>query len=736
MTLIKNKSIQRSIAEQKSKSNEIEKAMQEASKKAIEEKSKENKLNEKQISNVINAKYIDTPTKIKTLENISKSSGKTVELKESDYNKIIKETKKHNKNIEKTNKIIEKQKKEQREKDKNYVKSIREKEKERNINELAKIKTAQDPKSIIGAMLSWENPFGLTTIVRSVLEKSKGKKDKEIAKSLNKIQEDWVQRNIDTKDQIIEIKGTPIHTGKAIEGGILAGITFTPAIGGATATYGTYSASAIARNSVAFGGEAIGSALYGQFIGNLAKNHIKGKGITGEEIVFAVMPIIGTTGIKAYSKMTRTSKNKIINKATEQIKDKTKRENAKKELSKALDIASDYAGVKTPTKTLNIKGIKALEKVKNKILIEKITKRIIKKNNMIVGGSASSNAQTRITLRQAKDLDVYGKKYKKFKKEIINELKKNNIKRVSVSKSGDITIEGNKFLQAHPIEMLKQNLEPITPFYRRRLSKNNIILSEDGIKLLKLSQQAKRKAIGSFEMNMDRYSKDMPDFRKIIEYFKKEKKGYYNKEIPKEIRKIITGKQKTKKMKWKEIEIKPEIIKKTKKKTKTKKREQKYYNKKKKKTKIISSYKPKEKKYNTKPKTKINTKTNYKKEEKKPYKIKTIKTSYPIKTRKIGKPDKYKPKKPDKYNPNYPRPNKTKYPKTTKNFKPKQKEEKEKTLTKLEELEKKKEKRIAKRRKKNKQFIVSDPIYRLTGKSKYSRKENIKLERERGAGYS
>lgn len=93
-------------------------------------------------------------------------------------------------------------------------------------------------------------------------------------------------------------------------------------------------------------------------------------------------------------------------------------------------------------------------------------------------------------------------------------LKAAGIARVSVVPgTGRVTIAGQKAVEFHEYSKLYGNIRQVVPFYKPASSQ--FAVTPDGVTVLKPAVQARRKLVGAY-LDEGRFSKDMPDFRRIL----------------------------------------------------------------------------------------------------------------------------------------------------------------------------------------------------------------------------
>jgi hypothetical protein len=273
------------------------------------------------------------------------------------------------------------------------------------------------------------------------------------------------------------------------------------------------------------------------------------------------------------------------------------------------------------------------------------------KTKAVLGGSVAQRSQMRgfgkkywTNRMKDSDLDFYartGQNPKSLAQKYENYLNKKGVKRVSRVGS-KVTISGKKVAEFHKWDMIRGNIEEAQGVFRSVSA--GLSKTPQGITILKLGMQGRRKLIGAY-LDKSRFSKDYPDFKKIVKslykdlaksegkaiFFKKTRK----KAVAKERKKIEKALEfmSFKKVKEKKVKVK-------KAKAKVKKKVKKTPPKKKKTKKVYKSYD-----YKKTPKLK----------------------SYPYAKLKLPKTTPYKKPKPPKKTPPYKRRKKRK---TTPPYKP------------------------------------------------------------------
>lgn len=359
------------------------------------------------------------------------------------------------------------------------------------------------------SLMSFTDPLGLRsafTIGHGVI---KGQSQREIQQRVVGIRREWLDKNLE--------RG-PVKAGlhQAFETGVIAG----PIIGGTVPV--TSTKTAVWR----LGTEGVGRWYQGMHIGRTIKDP------NAENLFWAVTPIIAEGGIRLYNKLPSVQRKHIIKEATtyaEQVP--YKRSNwlnprlhqskgkwyktvslpAKEvnKLVKYLEIADDYLDRSPDVNNIKWGDIKSVPSGARQVIQD-----FIKRKRLIVGGSVAQNTQLRVFKKKPGDVDMYGVGSLRLSKQLVKELNNKGIN-AYVGRSGDILINGKKALQIHSMQMFYANMENLTPL--GRLSKyHNTIVTDNGIRVVKLTTQMRRKLIGAYAENKYRFSKDFPDFWRIV----------------------------------------------------------------------------------------------------------------------------------------------------------------------------------------------------------------------------
>lgn len=396
----------------------------------------------------------------------------------------------------------------------------------RDSKKLSELQTLRDnPWLHWTSKLSFNDALGLRSLFAIGYGALQGKSDKELQKEVVDIQTEYIR----------DLKGAKkvypggAFTKQVIEGGLILAPTAAASV----------PVTSLRTAVTSLAGRGVLRGMQGYHIGKTIKDP------TPENVFFAVAPILGETGIKAYSRLPAVQQRAILKDATsyrtalkdrygKPIKDWFGEKKLKvnrlpgrdiEALRKLLLKANDYLDYKPKVKNLNFKEI---EVIPNNAV--KTIKDFIIKKKIIAGGSASNKAQMR-SFRKPKDLDLYSKYPTTHTKQLVAELRSKGIRAGISRTTGDITLNGKKAIQIHGMDMFYRNVEKLTPFWRRKLS-HHTTKTPEGMKVMKLTTQMRRKLIGSFEEKKYRYSKDMPDFRKIISEI----------EMSEAIRKVKAGK--------------------------------------------------------------------------------------------------------------------------------------------------------------------------------------------------
>ncbi len=247
-----------------------------------------------------------------------------------------------------------------------------------------------------------------------------------------------------------------------------------------------------------------------------------------------------------------------------------KRQGAFKDYMKQTQVFKKFEPKPSNIKLNNIESIP-------KPKAQKVIRNFLKgsKGNVVVGGSVAQTSQVKVT-RKLGDMDLYiesGNTHKIAKK-LANRLKEAGVKRVS-NVRGQVTIEGKKAIEFHNIDRLITNIEGVTPIWAS--PRSYIVTTPEGIKIQRISVQAKRKLVAGFadpkRLATGKYKKDIQDFKKIAdrifkEAVKKSKNAYFFKKkklkaVEKIFKRRIPKIPKTKKVKISKIVKlkKPKIIK-------------------------------------------------------------------------------------------------------------------------------------------------------------------------------
>lgn len=397
----------------------------------------------------------------------------------------------------------------QAKKEVNQLKAIRQNIREAGMREELETLSAVSPATHWTSKLSFSDPIGMRSLFAIGYGALRGQTEDEMKKSVLEIQKEYVR---DLKQANKDMPGGAFAK-QVVEGALI----LAPVAMASVPVTGLRSA------VTSLAGRGTIRAFQGYQIGQTIKNP------NAENVFFAVAPIMGEAGIYTFNKIPKIQQRAIIKEATTirtkirlpygKVRTITEKLPAKEvtKLQEMLNKAGDYIKTKPVVRDINLHEVKNIPS-KAVPVIESF----LKKRKMIVGGSVAQKAQMNSMTRIPGDLDVYGKFPSARIPELIQMLKDEGI-RVGKSKSGDITINGKKAIQIHDIRMFQQNVEKLTPFLRTY--KSHITETPEGIKIMKLTTQMRRKLIGSFEDNKYRFSKDYPDFETIMGEMERIKEG-------------------------------------------------------------------------------------------------------------------------------------------------------------------------------------------------------------------
>lgn len=387
---------------------------------------------------------------------------------------------------------------------------------------------AGNPQLYWTSKLSFSDPLGMRSAFAIGYGLLQGKTERQIADDVIKLHTDYIE-GLQGANKTIP---GGAFTKQAIETGLIVGpsaVLSAPVTG---------LKSAIAN----IGARGFIRGMQGYHIGRTIKDP------TPENLFFAIAPILGEAGIRAYGRLPAVQKRALIKQTAtygQKIKGtptrlqkltgkyySTTTKSGKiqwykkttlpkqdiAQLKELLDLADEYAKVSKPTvlKNINLKRVVSKSTGARTIPDEAIPiiKKFIKEKGLIVGGTVSNEAQM-TAFRNPHDIDLYGNFATTKTQQLIQALKKKGIRAGQSGK--DITIAGKKAIQIHEIAMLKENTRLLSPYLTRKVS-GHITKTPDGIKILKLTTQMKRKLIGSYADNLGRYTKDFPDFEAIMDY--------------------------------------------------------------------------------------------------------------------------------------------------------------------------------------------------------------------------
>ena len=262
--------------------------------------------------------------------------------------------------------------------------------------------------------------------------------------------------------------------------------------------------------------------------------------IVGEAVTTEIAPIIAGN-IFGSRLATRIYSKELIH---NQIKDLSKKDQAKfKEYLEEIKRIEKTGHPKL--KEVTLEGMDRIPTKARNPTLKYL--RTISKQGDVLGGSVAGRTQTYGVKRSyaQSDLDLYTKLNPNLRaNQYANILRNAGIDRVSVvSNTGRVTIRGVKVAEWHSFDAYVQNIYQAEGWYKP--VKTTYTKSPEGINVMKISSQAKRKLIGSYLQG--RYAKDYPDFKKIMkslettykiqtgekfDYFKADAKPDFIKKIP------------------------------------------------------------------------------------------------------------------------------------------------------------------------------------------------------------
>lgn len=373
-----------------------------------------------------------------------------------------------------------------------------------------------NPLVLFSDMSSINDPLGLRTAFAIGYGKLQGKSGKQIYNDIKTIREGYYER----------AKGSDLVGGMLRQAGETALIYIPTAMASVPIT-------SLKTGIISYGGQGIMRGLQGYHIGQTIKEP------NAENMFFAVAPIMGEVGIRAFSKLEPMRQRAIVKEATSFFEEAPRSKyNRYNPLLKRVD-GKYFKKIQLPkeeqaklTKLLKETGklLDTKNKVKN-IKLEDVNtiprdtvpdlKKYAIKNKLITGGSLSNKAQMDTFNRMPNDWDIYGMNAGKHARNIANIIRLKGHK-VSI-KGSDIKINGRKAIQVHPLQMLEANVDKLTPFVHSDplgYKYYHTVKTPEGMRILKLSTQMQRKLIGAFEQNKYRYSKDFPDYENILKEVK------------------------------------------------------------------------------------------------------------------------------------------------------------------------------------------------------------------------
>jgi hypothetical protein len=202
----------------------------------------------------------------------------------------------------------------------------------------------------------------------------------------------------------------------------------------------------------------------------------------------------------------------------------------KRQLQKDISKLSKYeqdAFWKAMEKTEEVRGVKPPIKLLREIRVERVPskamseiEKIAKTRKDIIGGTVAAKMQVYGAEFKPKDIDIYVKEATgKAAREYAEGLKKMGVERVSVV--GDkITVKGKKALEFHEAEaFFFPNIRQVAGIFESGIRK-----TEEGLKIMKLPIQAKRKLVGAYTDPM-RHRKDIKHYREIMRSLFRSKAG-------------------------------------------------------------------------------------------------------------------------------------------------------------------------------------------------------------------
>ena len=231
-------------------------------------------------------------------------------------------------------------------------------------------------------------------------------------------------------------------------------------------------------------------------------------------ISVAIAPFLGGGALRQFlgKRVTRT---KAIEELT--LAETTKLERF--ELS-----VSELKGVRVQPKKLNLQEVERLSPKAAKAVEAVILKN---KQNVVVGGSVAQRTQIKGKSRIPEDIDIFtSKEPKQLLRELETELKKQGVKRVSLVRDKQITIEGKKSIEVKKVALLQQNIAKVQlPF---ETFGSALATTPRGVKVLRLGAQAQRKVVGGFGLERERIRfKDIKDLPDILRQLRKSRRATF-----------------------------------------------------------------------------------------------------------------------------------------------------------------------------------------------------------------